>query len=432
MHGRGPTDTWSVPGDALAGDRLVHRFTVSLPLPAVGPTPGQTTDDGATSADATGRARTSSSRAGTGTTSAARSTGETGRTSATGTTPENGTVTATVQTATGDDRPTRRLWPVALGDRLYVADEAGGVRAIRADDGSEVWVTDTVTPVGPIAVGDGAVYAADPGALVSLDRADGTVRWRYDLGSGFGVPVLASGAVFLTGRERLHAVEVADGTRRWMTPTGDDPGRPAVTGSAVFVASDRGGTVTARDPSDGERLWQQAGDVGYLGHEDFTEYDGTRPPAVRGETVYVPQGHAVVALDPADGGVDWTWESNGNDYLGTLSVTDDRVFYKAFFRPHESLKDTMFALPAGGEEPEWCRSLDGATLRTTPVSGSGRVLAQFGGAREDERLVAFDAATGDVAWTFRGYEGRALSPVVAGGSLYVGTDAGRLYGLTLR
>lgn len=458
MHGRGPRNTWSVPDDALAGPHLFHRFTFSLPVadgarngtmeptpigeatstPRAGTTPPANdtastpvTGTAATTATVTGTTSMSATANGVATANGTAATADRNGDATETTTDANASDTGRTATATARGRSTRRLWPVAVDDRLYVADETGAIRALRANDGSEVWGADAVAPAGPVAVGDGAVYASGPGVLVALDRADGTVRWRYELGSRFGVPVLARGAVFVTGRERLHAVEVHDGTRRWMVPTGDDPGRPAVTDTAVYVASYRGGTVTALDPSDGERLWQQAGDFGYLGHVNYTEYDGTRPPAVRGGTVYVPQGHAIVALDPADGGVDWTWESNGNDYLGTLAVTNDRVFYKAFFRPHETLKDTMFALPAGGDKPTWCRSIDGATLTTTPVAGSGRVLAQFGGVGGDERLVAFDAATGDAVWTFGGYEGRALSPVVAGGSLYIGTDAGRLYGLKL-
>ncbi|WP_177227351.1 outer membrane protein assembly factor BamB family protein [Halomicrobium zhouii] len=64
----------------------------------------------------------------------------------------------------------------------------------------------------------------------------------------------------------------------------------------------------------------------------------------------------------------------------------------------------------------------GANVRTSPVVVDNRVYV----GTEGRQLVALDAITGEVHWTFEFADGTPTSPVVAEGTVYVTTTAGRL------
>lgn len=363
MHGRDPGNTSYTPGLSAGG--LEHRFTVDLRGSPATATP-------------TANAATESAESGSG--------------------------------------PAGGVWPVAVGDRVYVAG-AGGVRALRAADGSEVWATAEAEPTHPPAVDGTSVYATSDDALVALDRADGTVRWQYGDGTGFSPPVSAGGTVFLTGEDRLHALDPGDGTRRWVAETGSGAGRPAVTDRAVHATAEYG-DVRAFDPGDGSRLWEQN-----LGIASVGVHGTARPPVVREGTVVVPGEDEIPALDGGTGEVRWRWEHEGYGALGTVAAGPDRLFVK--MENTLGSDDELFAVDLDGPEARWCRVGSAAHRHTTPVAGPDHAVVHFG-----NRVVAFDAADGTSPWAFGGYAGEAVSTVVAGGSLYVGTDAGVLYGLT--
>jgi outer membrane protein assembly factor BamB len=59
--------------------------------------------------------------------------------------------------------------------------------------------------------------------------------------------------------------------------------------------------------------------------------------------------------------------------------------------------------------------------------GRDAVFAAKGG-----RVFLADGATGRPRWTFRAREGLESSPVVSGGTVFVGAGDGRLYALDLR
>lgn len=325
-----------------------------------------------------------------------------------------------------DDRPEHRftvdlgdgeVWPVAVGDRVYVAG-AGGVRALHAADGSEAWTNSEIAPAHPPAIDGERVYVAGDDALAALDRTDGTVRWRYVDGTGFSPPVPAEGRVFLTGDDRLHAVEPTDGTRRWVAETDPRAARPAVTDRAVHVTAEFG-DVRTFDPRDGSRLWEQTLQMSTAGHRETA-----RPPVAREGTVVVPGQDSIEAVDAETGEIHWVWEHEGYGALGPVAVGPDRLFVEMENGMGDD--DELFAVDLDSREVRWCRVTAAKHRPTSPVAGPDHAVVGF-----ENSVVAFDSADGTSPWAFAGYRGTAVSTVVAGGSLYVGTDAGVLYGLTV-
>ncbi|WP_121821890.1 outer membrane protein assembly factor BamB family protein [Halostella salina] len=103
-----------------------------------------------------------------------------------------------------------------------------------------------------------------------------------------------------------------------------------------------------------------------------TDVEG--PPAVLNGTTYLADGENLTALNATTGEVEWT------EAIGTV--------------------DRATGTPAVA---------DGTVFVTTNAGG----------------LAAFDAATGEPAWTYTTYDERTSSPVVADGTVYFATNLGR-------
>jgi outer membrane protein assembly factor BamB len=96
------------------------------------------------------------------------------------------------------------------------------VRAVSAEDGTEVWTSLVLTLFSPAtapAIGDGSVFAADfGGGLYRLDGADGERVWSHQLNEVIlrGAPVVSGDAVLVGLADgRLVAVDVASGHLVW-------------------------------------------------------------------------------------------------------------------------------------------------------------------------------------------------------------------------
>lgn len=235
------------------------------------------------------------------------------------------------ETATGDRRWERSLGaapgtPTVVGDRLYVGDRGGTLRAL-SPDGDRCWRVDRgplVEGIGlgrspsasskPAVAGDlvHAVYTRedtdpDRGRLVAHDRADGSVRWEYAFEPGnrpVRAPAVADGTVYLPGGEALHAVDAATGERRWRyaVSAGDGVSTPAVRDGSVYVCAKN---VHALDAADGTERWRFVDEA--VG-DTFTRLQPLyAAPLAAGGRIYAGLG----ALDAATG--EPRWGEFGND-----------------------------------------------------------------------------------------------------------------------
>ncbi len=112
--------------------------------------------------------------------------------------------------------------PSAGDGRVIVGSGDRVIRAVSADDGTEVWsslVLSLFVPATAPALGDGSVFAADfGGGLYRLDAADGDRMWSHQLNEVIlrGTPVVSGDAVLVGLADgRLVAVDVASGHLVW-------------------------------------------------------------------------------------------------------------------------------------------------------------------------------------------------------------------------
>jgi outer membrane protein assembly factor BamB len=338
---------------------------------------------------------------------------------------------------------------------------------------------------GPIrstaAVSDGTVYVGSAGGFLhALDALTGEERWRYEAGAAVhGSPAVLDGVVYVTDlNSTLHAVEAGTGGRLWRVETGPDrafpwgyesgdiwnaspviatpaggsamiyfgagdgalyavearsgevswtlrtEGRirstPAVAGDRVVVGS-ADGRVYAADATTGRLAWRFATEGASLesGEFGFDRRTIQSSPAVSDGRVHVgTRDGTIYALDLASGGLLWT-ASHGTSWInGSPAVVDGRVFAGS--------SDAQFvhALDARTGEELWRRDSRGIVWTSPLVAGDEVIFTEGAG-----RVRALDASTGEDRWQ-AWLDGRLFaSPVVADGVLFVGTEAGGMYGL---
>jgi outer membrane protein assembly factor BamB len=331
--------------------------------------------------------------------------------------------------------PTRAT-PVAFDGTVYVGALNGQFHAVRAADGSKVWMWPGPHPIDGVAtVSADAVYFVDRALeLVCLDRKNGEFRWRFALhdsvlGKGpapenatftrrVSTPLVLDGVVYAGSSDGgLYALDAATGARQWRfeagTPIfsaighigGDTLSFGGMDGSIVLFdrvarrellrVHARGPVVSAplvagRRVIAGSRDYQlHAFDLGdttktWTFSYWFSWVEST--PAVAGGSIFVGASdyRRVTAFDPASGRVRWATDVRGMTW-GTPAL-DDRTVYAA----------------------------------TASQNYPGTVIRHEGG------IVALDRATGRVKWRYAAPEAAPNSLGGFAGSLAL--DRGILIG----
>jgi outer membrane protein assembly factor BamB len=306
------------------------------------------------------------------------------------------------------------------------------------------------------------------------------LAWQYD--GVRGVPIVADGVAYLEGRRHdnptdnheLHAVELRTRERKWWA---EIPGRilsePAVADRTVYVTSEDEG-VFALDAATGDVRWQ------YGINEDVY---GIAPPTVADDTVYVPYdgrilaltpdgerrwsrysefnrrfpvavGHGLVfaaydgershcdrgpgvwALNAETGERAWTYPRSDHEaenacgFVAIPPVVADGTVYTCVQTDADDYWD-LTALDATTGEKRWDRPVEGGIFGTIAVANRTVYVPLT------QRLLAVDSETGDSRWEYRieipdhvlAHEFAFSTPTVADGTVYFGTQDGRIHAL---
>jgi len=206
--------------------------------------------------------------------------------------------------------------PVAArNDTVIVPLETGGLVALAAADGSELWRAETVAGLvaGPTLSGD-TVFAGDlKGNLVAVSLRDGSEIWSAEMGASVrSQPLVDGGRVFAsTGSGVTQAFDVQTGEALWQRPLGAllTPGLALADSVLIVGSSDR--VLYALDVEQGGIVWQ------------FETRGAIRgAPAATAETVYTGSCDGFVyAVNVKTGELKWKFRLDGPV---TQSVTLDQ------------------------------------------------------------------------------------------------------------
>jgi outer membrane protein assembly factor BamB len=267
-------------------------------------------------------------------------------------------------------------------------------------------------------------------AVIALSVRSGRLLWQRELAGDSASAALAydAGRVFVTRDSwaddpwsPVLALSAADGRPLWesagagamfaTTP-------PVADGGAVYV-NGIGSGVTALRQSDGARLWHAPTDSGS---------DGS--PALSADAVFAAMSSCpdVHRLNRVDGAEVWHPENGCHGGGGSVPVLHrDRLYVTESDRwPPGDVYDAGTGALVGRMRADWTPAFAGGT----GVFPDARPPGEEG--LLGHTLVARRLRDDRVRWRFDGDGYLDSAPLIANGTVYVGSGSGRVYGVSLR
>ena len=323
--------------------------------------------------------------------------------------------------------------PVVAGGRIFTMDSDAVVTAFDAAGGGRAWRTDTQgeddrsTNVGGGIAADGdTLYASTGrGELLALDAASGSIRWRVKLPDvARSAPTIADKRVFVgILSDQLVACSTVDGKKLWAQQAVHSENRmlglpaPAVADGLVVAGFGSGDLLAMRDTS-GTIAWSDslASARGRTSLVDLSSVRGM--PAIKDGRVYaIGLGALMLGLDLRSGrrlwerdvassespwlAGEWLFVVSQDAQVAALRREDGAVAWATQLDPYENMEKKKDLI-------RWIG----------PVLAGNRLVV----VGTNSKMVTLNPVTGEVVDT-RDLDDRAsVSPVVAGGTLYVVTD----------
>ena len=290
--------------------------------------------------------------------------------------------------------------------------------------GRQVWSASVGSVLFPLAVTvrDGAfIVAGSNGTVLSLDAQTGRERWRGSAGNLLSAGVGSDGRVAAVVTVNNELVVLDQGARRWSTRLASrTTTAPLVAGERVFVLGvDR--AVHAFDAADGRRLWtfQRPGEALTLAQP------GVLAPFRN--TLVAGVGAVMLGLDPTSGSV--RWEVPVTSPRGTNEVERLNDLVGPPLRVADTLCVRAFQTAVG------CVVVNGpdrAVLRWSRLAGGQKAIGgdadYLYGADGSDRVSAWKAGAGELAWTNERLLYRSLSaPLSAGRTVMFGDVEGQVH-----
>lgn len=290
--------------------------------------------------------------------------------------------------------------------------------------GRQVWSArlDAVQFPLSVAVRDGQFVAAgSDGTVVSYEAQTGREQWRGAAGKKISAGVGSDGRFAAVVTVDNELVVLDRGNRSWSVPLlSRTTTSPLVAGERVFVVGvDR--VVHAFDALDGRRLWtyKRAGEPLTLAQPGVL--------AAYKNTLLVGQGASLVGLEPTKGTMAWDVAVTSprgtneverlNDLVGPLLRVGDTVCARAF-------QTAVGCVAANTNTLRWSRLNAGQQA----VGGDADYLF---GADASDRISAWRATNGELAWSNERLLYRGLSaPLSTGKTVVFGDIEGQVHFLS--
>lgn len=347
-------------------------------------------------------------------------------------------------------------WPMYQGDPSHNAIVARAA-------GAKGWVFNAGGQInGGLAVAGNVLYVDTlAGDLYALDMRDLHVFWHVKRSHALmSTPVLWDGLLYVgSGSNKLltkkpspwgpgdsimgvpagdaiYAFDAASGAQRWSFPTaGEDMPSPAIfRGVLIFANGDfhaygldaRTGALRWKRKLDGIATMASAALAGDRALISFCNY-------------HFPYRCATEALDPLTGRTIWrapygNADSSPTYANGTVFVSGLEYVREGWTRVAQA-HAVIAALDAANGRVKW-RYRDPQPSMPSDVGTSERAIAgtyadgkYFQAVPGRAQVLAFNARSGRLAWSFQALSPVKMSPVYAGGRLYFGGVAGVMYAL---
>lgn len=325
---------------------------------------------------------------------------------------------------------------------VYIGNSDQNLYALNPNDGSIEWtaalgskVSSTATALEIEKDGSGRVFVtAEDGVLYALNSSDGSQIWSVPGGTGSFISSTntARGHVYYTYMfsgvsSQLRAVSTQNGAIIWETePFNITTATPMHGFGAVFLGIAQSGQVYKRfDDGTGNPIWAYSDN--HFQAENYTsgilDADVEMNEPVR---VYVSTRRGLVrALNAINGTQIWETELPTIDRIYGFALTQNRTENVLIV---SQLKN-LFALDPKTGAIKWhlsyaTNSVSSVNRKTPqPAIWGDFVIHVTGG----NKLVAINLATGIEQWHYDLNGQTYSSPMIAGETVYIGTNSGIMY-----
>jgi outer membrane protein assembly factor BamB len=325
--------------------------------------------------------------------------------------------------------------PVVGDGRLYVLDGRDELSALDPKTGRDIWRTVIAHTRGPgregfgggVAYGDGLVYVTSGFRFVAAyDARTGKEVWRFPTTAPVhGAPTVAGDKIyFIDVSDQLQALDAKTGHSLWTYQALEEPARmliassPAVSGDEV-VAPFASGELVGVNAANGNELWTAVFTLTNRNNALSEIRDITGRPVISKGTVYAGSHSGVVgAVDIRTGTTEWT--------LPTASITTPWASGDVVYIVDQQGRVICIARDSG--QIYWIRGLNDGLRKKFRAVFSSPILASNHLILVNNRgfAIELDPKTGATVKTLRLGAPAFVSPIAAGGMVYVVTDTGEL------
>lgn len=375
--------------------------------------------------------------------------------------------------------------PAVAGDTLYVGSSDHFLYALNLAAGTVKWKFKTESRItSSPAVSFGVVYFGSfDSNFYAVDAATGKLKWKFQTSGErrfaathlhgaepaaetmpdpfdfyLSSPVVSNGTVYFgSGDDNIYALDAGSGNLKWKFKTGDVVhASPAISGGTLFVGS-WDSYFYALDAATGKEKWRfKTGEDAKIHNQVGIQSSA----AVADGVVYFGcRDSKFYAVDAGTGKERWSFSNNGSWVITSPAVLDGRVYFAT------SDSGLFYGLDAKTGATLFSLSFKNWPMFSSPaIAGDTAYIGSHQG-----KLIAIDLKSQKVAWTFEtegskkngpaytapdgtpnygavfvdffyddvviGVQksmsvGAVLSsPVVANGSIYVGSADGNIYAL---
>ncbi len=333
--------------------------------------------------------------------------------------------------------------PVIVDQRVFIGSDDGTLYALNATDGSLLWSYPTNKPIrSSVAVYNGTVFFTNGAGMHALNEESGEVLWTIKRGLWDDSVAVIPGPIqhndttldgvvlYSQPWKGLVGVHSKDGTEVWRLRDTHGPGKKGCSvalhrGMATFF---RGSQATVMVDLKTERRRYEID--GAVDNGVFTPAcrDGICYSYIRGVVAFDLLENAAIkgaGNDKRKYNIAWTFTKSKKenwDYqhpgVSSFSVDDKNVYF--------GHRDTyVYALDRSTGTPAWKTQTGGPNL-SSPALDNGNLL--YIGS-EDTHVYAIDRSNGNIQWKYATGGAITSSPALLDGTLFIGSDDGKVYAL---
>jgi outer membrane protein assembly factor BamB len=319
-------------------------------------------------------------------------------------------------------RSLKQLWTYDAGDSIessaaivghtvFAASQKGELVALNLDSGAVYWKFNTGSAIAESspAYSDGAVYIGDlAGWLNAINASDGKKLWAFKAGSEIKSSPVVVGERLLIGSydQHLYCLSTRNGAVLWKFKTGGPVhSTPGVAGGIAYVAGcDE--VFHAIRIADGKEIFNISSGA----------YTGASPALRDGNAYYGTFDNEVLSVSLQGRSILWRYQHPQRKfpYYSSAAVFGDRVVVGG--------RDKLVhGLSAAGKEI-WSFETR-ARVESSPAIAGGRVFV----GSNDGRFYVLSLSDGAKLWEFNAGSPLSASPAIANGRIVIGSQDGRLY-----